>query len=72
MIFLKIWSVPLIECDFFHTNGCDWWHMWGKLCAFTYYNVQYVMLIVTSIITKLKFDSKLWHILHKCQINVKL
>ncbi len=36
---LRFDQFSVIECDFFHTKGCDSWHMWGKVCAFTYYNV---------------------------------
>jgi len=34
-------------------------HVWGKLCGFIDYNVQYVVFIVTYFILKLQFDIKL-------------
>lgn len=52
-----------IGYGFFHTISCNSWHM----CEvnFMYYNIQYVVFIVVTIIVKLQFDIKLWHILNK-------
>jgi hypothetical protein len=36
--------------------------VWGKLCGFIHYNVQYVVFIVMYITLKLQLDIKLWHI----------
>ncbi len=37
-------------------------HVWGKLCGFIDYNVQYVVFIVAYLILKLQFDIKLPHL----------
>jgi hypothetical protein len=31
-------------------------HVWGKLCGFVHYNVQYVMFIVANVTLKWQFD----------------
>jgi hypothetical protein len=50
------------EHNFSHTKCCGSWHMWGKLCGFIGYNVQYVVFIVAYLILKLQFDIKLSHL----------
>jgi hypothetical protein len=49
------------ECDFSHTKTHGSWHMWGKLCGFIHYNVQYMVFILTYVTLKLQLDIKLWH-----------
>jgi len=39
--------------------------VWGKLCNFIHYNVQYVTFIVGHVHTEIAtWDTRSWHMLH--------